>query len=80
MNSISTIGKKGEIILEKKEQEKAGIYPGDKVVIISKKNEIVIRKISTLKDLFSRKIDIPPLAPEEWEKERRQLRKKMMSD
>jgi len=78
MTSIAVVGKKGELILKKKEREIANIKPGDKVLIIGMPGEIIIRKVPDIEQLLKRKLDMKPIDIQEWESERRRLRREMM--
>ena len=78
MTSIAVVGKKGELILKKKEREIANIKPGDKVLIIGMPGEIIIRKVPDIEQLLKRKLDMKPIDIQEWENERRRLRREMM--
>ena len=80
MTSIAVVGKKGELILKKKEREIANIKPGDKVLIIGMPGEIIIRKVPDIEQLLKRKLDMKPIDIQEWESERRRLRREMMGD
>ncbi|MCD6513702.1 MAG: AbrB/MazE/SpoVT family DNA-binding domain-containing protein [Candidatus Odinarchaeota archaeon] len=80
MTSIAVVGKKGELILKKKEREIANIKPGDKVLIIGMPGEIIIRKVPDIEQLLKRKLDMKPIDIQEWENERRRLRREMMGD
>jgi len=74
--AITRVGKKGEIVLRKSEREKAGIKPGDKVLIIGTPNGIIIKKIPSLEDLLSR----PPvieLTIQELKKLRKEIRREI---
>lgn len=52
LSVVSKVGKKGELVLKKSVREKAGIHPGDYVIMTSKKNEIIIKKIESIEDFF----------------------------
>jgi len=78
MTSIAVVGKKGELILKKKERDIANIKPGDKVLIIGMPGEIIIRKVPDIEQLLKRKLDMKPIDIQEWENERRRLRREMM--
>ncbi|MHA1470809.1 MAG: AbrB/MazE/SpoVT family DNA-binding domain-containing protein [Candidatus Asgardarchaeia archaeon] len=80
MTSIAVVGKKGELILKKKEREIANIKPGDKVLIIGMPGEIIIRKVPDIEQLLKRKLDMKPIDIQEWENEKRRLRREMMGD
>jgi len=80
MTSIAVVGKKGELILKKKERDIANIKPGDKVLIIGMPGEIIIRKVLDIEQLLKRKLDMKPIDIQEWESERRRLRREMMGD
>ena len=80
MTSIAVVGKKGELILKKKERDIANIKPGDKVLIIGMLGEIIIRKVPDIEQLLKRKLDMKPIDIQEWESERRRLRREMMGD
>ena len=80
MTSIAVVGKKGELILKKKEREIANIKPGDKVLIIGMLGEIIIRKVPDIEQLLKRKLDMKPIDIQEWENEKRRLRREMMGD
>ncbi|MEQ9714048.1 MAG: AbrB/MazE/SpoVT family DNA-binding domain-containing protein [Candidatus Asgardarchaeum sp.] len=76
---ISRVGKKGEIVLRKAIREKAGIKPGDYIILSSKKGEITIRKIGSAKEF----LEMPKLikiSKEELEKLRRKIHKEMKED
>ena len=46
MIDIATISSKGQIVLPKKVREEAGLVEQDKVLIISDKEQIILRKVS----------------------------------
>ena len=76
MATLGKIGKKGEVVIKKREREVAGLKPGDTVLMIARPGEVVIKKIYSLEELLKR----PPVASapvKEFLKERRALRKEM---
>ncbi|MHA1520907.1 MAG: hypothetical protein ACTSRK_12055 [Promethearchaeota archaeon] len=62
------VGTKGEILPKKKLREKAGIFPGDQVIIMASPNEFIIKKVLTVDDAFNLPI-IDSSTPEEIEKQ-----------
>ena len=76
MSVVSRVGKKGELVLKKIIREKAGIKPGDYVILTSKKNEIIIQKIGSTED-FLKMPKLVKISKDELEKLRRKLHKEM---
>ncbi len=64
----TVVGKRGEILMKKNVRSTAGIQPGDKIYIEASDGQILIRKVYSIDEIFSR----PPIAtgtPESIEKE-----------
>mgnify|MGYP000041111728 CR=1 FL=1 len=76
MATIAKVGKKGEVVLKKPERDIAGIKPGDKVIIIGRPGEIIIRKIPSLEELLRKPPKIK-LTIEELKKLREDVRKEI---
>jgi len=47
------VGKKGEILPKKPLREESGIKPGDDILILAHKNELIVKKIYDVKDLLN---------------------------
>lgn len=58
LSDEATIGSRGDILAKKLLREKAGLHPGDKVLIIAIPGELKIRKIYSINELF----DMPIIA------------------
>ena len=76
MAIVAKVGKKGEIVIRKSIREKAGIKPGEYVLLTLRDREIVIKKIGSAKDLLEMP-KLVKLSKEELEKIRRKIHKEM---
>ena len=76
MAIVAKVGKKGEIVIRKSIREKAGIKPGEYVLLTLRDREIIIKKIGSAKDLLEMP-KLVKLSKEELEKIRRKIHKEM---
>ncbi|MGQ4834201.1 MAG: AbrB/MazE/SpoVT family DNA-binding domain-containing protein [Candidatus Asgardarchaeia archaeon] len=49
------VGKKEEIYIEKRARKKVGLKPGDRLIVIVRENELVLRKIPNINELLEKK-------------------------
>ncbi len=70
-----TVGTKGEILPKKKLREKAGIFPGDQVIIMASSNEFIIKKVLTLDEA----LDLPIIDSATPEEIKRQIKEEIQN-
>ena len=69
------VGKKGEIYIEKRVREIAGLKPGDDLIVSVHRDEIIIKRIPSLNDILSKK-PLAIISVEEIEEISREEQKK----
>lgn len=71
------VGKKGEIYIEKRIRELAGLRPGDDLVVFVRDHELVVRRIPRLSDILGKKalavIDVEEIERISEEEQRRYM-------
>ena len=73
------VGKKGEIYIEKKGREAAGLKPSDRLIVIVSKDKVEILKIPKLKDILEKK-PLAEIDDEEIERISLEYQKRYLGD
>ena len=73
------VGKKGEIYIEKRGREAAGLKSGDKLIVVVSKNKIEILKVPRLEEILEKK-PLAEISDEEIENISQSFQKKYIGD